>query len=130
MKGTVLSCNRYGCVVRLADGRIGNLPSSDPQFAQLKRALSRSQRPRMDFSVAERDGWLLLTTAAESAEPTRAERAAPVERIRASDASLDEKIIEYLRQTEDWDPHNGLAARVQDAKEARAARITQPRKKR
>jgi hypothetical protein len=133
MKGTVISCSRYGCVVRLADGRIGSLPSTDPHFAQLRKVVSKAARPRLDFDVVEREGARVLTVAAEHDAGTHSDvdalQPAPGRPAETAEASLDDKIIEYLRQTEEWDPHSALAARVQDAKEARATRIT-ARKKR
>jgi hypothetical protein len=134
MKGTVVSCSRYGCVVRLADGRIGSLPSTDPHFAQLKKVVSKAARPRLDFDVADGEGWRILAVATERDADTRSDADAlqppPSSSAETAGASLDDKIIEYLRQTEEWDPHSALAARVQEAKEARATRMTQVRKKR
>jgi len=37
--------------------------------------------------------------------------------------SLDDQIIEYLRQTADWDPNGAIASRAQEAKETRADRL-------
>ncbi|HZV80343.1 MAG TPA: hypothetical protein VFF60_12125 [Candidatus Binatus sp.] len=134
MKGIVISCSRYGCVVRLADGRIGSLPSSDPHFAQLKKVVSKAARPRLDFDAAESEGWRVLTVAAEIDATLQSDADAmeppPSSTAVTTAASLDDKIIEYLRQTEEWDPHSALASRVQEAKEARATRITRVRKKR
>jgi hypothetical protein len=123
ISGTVLSCGRYGCVVRLDDGRIANLPSSEPSHADVRRAASHGRRPHLRFIVSEKDGWLTLRLADE--EPTQpAEPASPAsEGGPADDSNLDEKIIDYLRQTEDWDPKGAIASRAHEAKQARADRL-------
>jgi hypothetical protein len=122
ISGTVLSCGRYGCVVRLDDGRIANLPSSEPSHGDVRRAASRRRRPHLPFIVSEKDGWLTLRLAGEAL--TEREQASPSSEVRAADDSnLDEKIIDYLRQTEDWDPKGAIASRAHETKEPRADRL-------
>lgn len=121
LKGTVLSCGRYGCVVRLSDGRIANLPSSDASHAQVRRVVASNPRPQLPFIVAEKEGWLTVRLASDSlAVDHPQERAAPKSRTQDT---LDEKIIEYLRQTEDWDPKGAIASRAHETKPARADRL-------
>jgi len=122
INGTVLSCGRFGCVVRLDDGRIANLPSSEPSHGDVRRAASHGRRPNLPFIVSEKDGWLTLRLAGEAL--TEPEQASPTSEVRAADDSnLDEKIIDYLRQTEDWDPKGAIASRAHEAKQARADRL-------
>jgi hypothetical protein len=121
--GTVLSCGRYGCVVRLDDGRIANLPSSEPSHGDVRRAATHGRRPHLPFIVSEKDGWLTLRLADE-ALTEQPEPATPAAEGHAADGSnLDEKIIDYLRQTEDWDPKGAIASRAHEAKQARADRL-------
>jgi hypothetical protein len=123
INGTVLSCGRYGCVVRLDDGRIANLPSSEPGHSDVRRAATHGRRPNLPFIVSEKDGWLTLRLADE-ALTEQPEQAAPASEVRpADDSNLDEKIIDYLRQTEDWDPKGAIASRAHEAKEPRADRL-------
>ena len=105
IRGAVIACGRYGCVVRLADGRIANLPSTDPGYAQARRALSQQRKPRFPFVVSERDGWLHAQLAQEPSEA-----AAQVPQPPATETTLDDKIIDYLRQTEDWDPNGAIGS--------------------
>jgi mRNA-degrading endonuclease HigB of HigAB toxin-antitoxin module len=72
----------------------------------VRRALAQVRKPRFPFIVSERDGWLLVQLASDLREPT-----SPA--VPAADTTLDEKIIEYLRQTEDWDPNGAIASRAQ-----------------
>ena len=118
VRGTVLHCGRYGCVVRLDDGRIGNLPSAQPDHGVVRRALSGMRRPKFPFIVSEADGWLRL----QLATPDDAAARSPNASVSASTA-LDQKIIEYLRQTEDWDPNGAIAGRAQETKQTRADRL-------
>ncbi|MBV8081422.1 MAG: hypothetical protein JO347_05640 [Candidatus Eremiobacteraeota bacterium] len=124
IRGAVLSCGRYGCVVRLMDGRFANLPSTDPGYGRVRSALAHARKPRFPFVVSEQDGWLLAQLALGD-EPTAPEL--PAERAPQTqadaDSSLDDKIIEYLRQTEDWDPNGAIASRAQEGKEAPRERL-------
>jgi len=124
LKGTVLACGRFGCAVRLEDGRIGSLPASDPNHKEVRRALAQRRRPQFSFAVTEQDGWLILRLEPHDASPVdvEPESAAP-ERTSIQARDLDDKIIEYLRQTEDWDPNGAIASRAQEAKEPRADRL-------
>jgi hypothetical protein len=124
LKGTVLACGRYGCAVRLEDGRVASLPASDPNHKEVRRALAQRRRPQFSFAVTEQDGWLIVRLEQDDASPPGVEPAsAAPERSLIQTRDLDDKIIEYLRQTEDWDPNGAIASRAHEAKQARADRL-------
>ena len=140
MKGVALHCGRHGCVIRLEDGRFANLPASEAGYSLVRRSLAAQRRPEFEFIVSADDRWPRLTVAQSDAPeaPTAnaAERpsgthveARPLnapETMRPATAqtSLDEKIIEYLRQTADWDPTGAIASRAIEQKKVRAERMT------
>lgn len=123
VRGTVLHCGRYGCIVRLDDGRIANLPSSEAGHGSVRRALSGNRRPTFPFFVTEDEGWLRLqlATSAEEADE-KPDRTPSADAVSAS-TPLDQKIIDYLKQTEDWDPNGTIAGRAQESKQTRADRL-------
>ena len=136
VKGTVLHCGKYGCIVRLHDGRLANLPAAAAAQAGVRRVLTSGRRPEFEFIVTETEGWpmLSLARAGESADESDEELDSNVVLERSSSSTdsahrdapstqLDEKIIEYLRQTADWDPNGAIASRAQEAKETRADRL-------
>ena len=124
IRGAVLACGRYGCVVRLADGRFANLPPTDPSYGRVRSALSHARTPRFPFVVSEQDGWLLARLASgEEPMPQEPPLQPAPQTPEVSDATLDGKIIEYLRQTEDWDPNGAIASRAQEGKEAPRERL-------
>jgi hypothetical protein len=128
VRGTVLHCGRYGCIVRLENGKLANLSQKDEGHGPIRRALQSKRRPQFEFSVSEVDGRLrlALATAAPTPEPGAAEFIRPStvspDAVSAS-SPLDEKIIEYLRQTEDWDPKGAIAQSATESKPPRADRL-------
>lgn len=100
MRGTVLHFSRFGAVVRLDDGRLGLLPSDSLHIAFVRRAAAGGRRPQFAFVVEEGQGRHARLALAE--EPPRDEDR-EVPRVRSS-SSLEQKIIDYLRQTAEWDP--------------------------
>ncbi len=121
VKGTVLHCGRYGCIVRLENGKLANLSQKDEGHGPIRRALQSKRRPQFEFSVSEVDGrprLSLIDGAVESIRPAEA----PPGSVSAS-TPLDEKIIEYLRQTEDWDPKGAIAQSATESKPPRADRL-------
>jgi hypothetical protein len=148
VKGIVLQCGKYGCVVRLEDGRLAKLPAAEAAQAGIRRVLAAKRRPVFPFVVMEEDGRLLLRLAPN--DDARRETDVPLEqslnpnvalegssspnvalerssRQPGADVSastpLDQKIIEYLRQTADWDPNGAIASRAQESKQTRADRL-------
>jgi hypothetical protein len=99
VRGAVLHCSRFGAVVRLDDGRLASLPSDAPGMGTIRRAASGGRRPAYSFVIEESDGRhvrvALVDQAAVGAEdqPKRP----------AASSSLEQKIIDYLRQTSEWD---------------------------
>jgi len=127
LRGTVLQCGRFGCVVRLADGRFAMLPAEDEHFASVRRAAAGGRQPALMFLVAAGEGnriRLALADASASAgaaesaeEPSRtSEPALPT-------TSLDEKIINYLRQTAEWDPGAGTVEAMKSARAPQPDRL-------
>lgn len=112
VRGSVVQCGRFGCVVRLDDGRLALLPPDQRGIALVKRALVSGRHPQFPFIVEEEHGRRIRlalapaqarSAAAEmpDADETAAPRATP-----ASDrfsASLEQKIIDFWRQASEWD---------------------------
>ena len=127
MKGVALHCGRYGCVIKLEDGRFANLPASEAGHGLVRRSLAAQRHPEFEFIVSGDERWPRLTFAQSDApEPVAARPSSAPAAARAPDAqsSLDEKIIEYLRQTADWDPTGAIASRAIEQKKVRAERMT------
>jgi hypothetical protein len=100
MRGTVLHFSRFGAVIRLDDGRLGMLPSDSSHIAFVRRAWSGGRRPQFSFVVEEGQGRHARLALAE--EPGRdGDRELPRAR---SASTLEQKIIDYLRQTAERDP--------------------------
>jgi len=100
VRGTILHCSRFGAVVRLDDGRLGLLPSDDSAISFVRRAASGGRRPQFAFTVEEEQGRRLRLALADEPESDDG-RESP--RPRPS-TTLEQKIIDYLRQTAEWDP--------------------------
>jgi hypothetical protein len=120
MKGVALHCGRYGCVIKLADGRLGNLAAAEAGHALVRRSLAAQRRPEFDFIVSGDERWPRLHLAQSDAP----EPVVPTKAAARDQSSLDEKIIDYLRQTADWDPTGALASRAIEQKSSRAERMT------
>ena len=119
MKGVALQCGRHGCVIKLADGRFGNLAASEAGYAMVRRSLAAERRPEFDFIVSADGRWPRLHLAqSEAPEPV-----VPPKPAVRDQASLDDKIIDYLRQTSEWDPTGALASRAIEQKKSRAERM-------
>lgn len=100
VRGTVVHCSRFGAVVRLEDGRLGLLPSEGAGMAVVRRAALGGRRPQFPFILEEERGRRVRLSLAE--QPQRDE--GTTRRAPAASASLEQKIIDYLRQTAEWDP--------------------------
>jgi hypothetical protein len=106
VRGNVLHCSRFGCVVRLDDGRFATLPSSERGIDIIKRALGAGRRPQFPFVIAEANGRrvrLALATVSEKESTASPEPAAPGR----FSASLEQKIIDFWRQVSEWDRNAG-----------------------
>ena len=117
VRGRVLHCSRFGAVVRLTDGRLALLPSDQPGYATVRQAASAGRRPDFDFLV-EADGRRCQLTIARregTQEPRRSDTAAS--------GSLEQKIIDYLRQTAEWDPRINVSENRRGDEAPRANRL-------
>ena len=120
VRGTVLHCSRFGAVVRLEDGRLALYPSGEPGMPALRRAASGGKRPQFPFDVGDASARRLRLSLAPSAleiddEPRHVEGPAA--------AALEQKIIDYLRQTAEWDPRASQAPAVRGDERPRADRL-------
>lgn len=115
--GTVLACSRFGCVVRLEDGRLASLPAGAPGLDEIRRAAIGRRRPQFSFVVEEQVG---RRTRVGLAPDRDRQAAAPT---LSATSSLEEKIIDYLRQTAEWDPDGRIAERAQAGATVRGERL-------
>jgi hypothetical protein len=112
VRGNVVHCTRFGCVVRLEDGRLGMLPAQDAGIDLVKRAVSTGRHPTFPFAVAETQGRRLRLTLVHAAEEAPQHRA----------SSLEEKIIDFWRQVSDWDRNAGRVE-IDEPKAKRTPRL-------
>jgi hypothetical protein len=105
IRGSVLQCSRFGCIVRLDDGRLATLPSSERSIDLIRRALSAGRSPQFPFVITEESGRRVRVAIAASPEPVPASAAAtPPARF---SSSLEQKIIDFWRQVSEWDRNAG-----------------------
>jgi hypothetical protein len=115
VRGQVVHCGRFGCVVRLEDGRFGLLPAAERGVDELRRALAAGRRPSFPFLIAQDAGGrvrLRLHGAASVLPPAddggssahEASTPAPPQKF---SASLEQKIIDFWRQVSEWDRNAG-----------------------
>jgi len=123
VKGAVLHCGKYGCIVRLEDGRLANLPAAAAAQAGIRRALAAERRPAFSFIVTETESWPVLSLAPDGSAASADDDEETDPSDDSPTTSLDDQIIEYLRQTADWDPNGAIASRAHEAKETRADRL-------
>jgi hypothetical protein len=97
VRGNVVHCSRFGCVVRLEDGRLGVLPAGEAGIELVKRAVSAGRHPTFPFAVAEQQGRRLRLALVHAADEMPQRHA----------SSLEEKIIDFWRQVSDWDRNAG-----------------------
>jgi hypothetical protein len=109
VRGHVVHCGRFGCIVRLEDGRLGVLAASELGIDTVKRAVGSGQHPSFPFAIAEQNGRrvrLQLARATALGSPASpAPNEQPVRRRLLS--SFEEKIIDFWRQASDWDRNAG-----------------------
>jgi hypothetical protein len=120
-RGRVLQCGRFGCVVRLEDGRLALLPADAPGVDAIRAALREQAQPEFEFVVADARGRhvrLALTSPNKQTVQTVAASGQP-----DSSSSLEEKIINFWRQVSEWDRTAGdTEAREQPLKKAERLR--------
>jgi hypothetical protein len=106
IRGNVLQCSRFGCVVRLDDGRLATLPSNERGIDLIKRALSAGRHPQFPFVIAQEQGRRIRVALAALPEREAAPSGVPTGPGRFS-SSLEQKIIDFWRQVSDWDRNAG-----------------------
>lgn len=109
VRGNVIHCGRFGCVVRLDDGRLATLPSSERGIDLIRRALGAGRHPQFPFVIERAEGRrvrVALAATPEPAAPDEADQPAPAPGTRFS-TSLEQKIIDFWRQVSDWDRNAG-----------------------
>ena len=118
VRGTVVHCSRFGAVVRLEDGRLGVVPPDGPDMHFVRRAVAGGRRPTLPFEQHEERGRRVrLSLAQPPPDDNVAHVPAP------ASSSLEQKIIDYLRQTAEWDPRVGSAESPRGDAPPRADRL-------
>jgi hypothetical protein len=115
VRGTVVHCSRFGAVVRLEDGRLAWVPSEEQGISAIRRAMTGGRKPAFPFAVTEDTGRrvrLALLDEHESGE--RVDPALAQRGIAHAQRSLEQKIIDYLRQTSEWDTRPSDAPRHEE----------------
>ena len=113
VRGAVVHCSRFGCVVRLDDGRLATLPSGERGMDVIKRALGAGRRPQFPFVIEEEQGRRIRLSLATPSDEDRAQARSgdaeagtpsPERRQPARfSSSLEQKIIDFWRQVSEWD---------------------------
>jgi hypothetical protein len=115
VRGSVVHCSRFGCVVRLDDGRLATLPSNERGIEVIKRALGSGRHPQFPFIIEEEVGRRIRVALAAPPERsgsvttganpgTAAVAPNPPKRL---SSSLEQKIIDFWRQVSEWDRDAG-----------------------
>ena len=108
VRGSIVHCSRFGCVVRLDDGRLATLPSSERGIDIIKRALGSGGHPQFPFVIEEENGRhirVALATLPDQSTPAPRSRAGTAPELASS--SLEQKIIDFWRQVSEWDRNAG-----------------------
>jgi hypothetical protein len=103
VRGVVLHCSRFGAVVRLDDGRLALLPAERAGMSAMRRASAGGKRPQFPFVVEAQRGKHVRLALANVADGEEDEREDDREVPARTSSSFEQKIIDYLRQTSEWD---------------------------
>jgi hypothetical protein len=123
LRGLVLHCSRFGCVVRLEDGRFGVLPASEHGIDVVKRAVTSGRRPTFPFAVAEDNGRHLRLSLCSSGPLAPLDSVSSEEPSREKfSSSLEQKIIDFWRQASEWDRNAGRVE-IDDSPHKRTERL-------
>jgi hypothetical protein len=123
VRGTVLHCSRFGAVIRLEDGRLATMPSEQAGMSAVRRATTGGRRPQFPFVVEEDSGrHVRLALAEPPRRDVEDEVALPASPARAS-SSLEQKIIDYLRQSAERDPRAAAAEMARAEERGRPDRL-------
>jgi hypothetical protein len=125
MRGTVLHCSRFGAVIRLEDGRLALMPAEQEGMSAVRRATTGGRRPQFPFVIEEDSGRHVRLALAESAhrgvdEDDEASSSSPPAR---ASSSLEQKIIDYLRQSAERDPRAAAAEMARADERGRPDRL-------
>ena len=118
VRGSVVHCSRFGCVVRLDDGRLATLPSGERGIDMIKRALSAGRHPQFPFIITEEDRRRVRVALAPLPDDDAAGASAISPHLPAAtsagpgvtnrfSSSLEQKIIDFWRQVSEWDRNAG-----------------------
>ena len=96
LQGTVINLHRFGAAVRLADGRLASVPAGevDAHRATFEESFVARRPLRLAIRDSER-GLQVVLADFVSAEPLE---------ISLTNDAFEERIAEYLRETEEWAP--------------------------
>lgn len=100
-----MHCGRFGCVIRLEDGRIAMLSADADGIETVRRAAGGRRRPSYPFVVVDEGRHVGVRLAGETEEERP--RSLPPSGGRLS-SSLEQKIIDFWRQTAEWDRSAGM----------------------
>ena len=105
VRGNVLQCSRFGCIVRLDDGRFATLPAEERGIEMVRRALTVGRNPQFPFVITQSQGRRTRVALASLPEP----EAAPASTLQSGrlSTSLEQKIIDFWRQASEWDRNAG-----------------------
>lgn len=105
-RGSVVHCSRFGCIVKLEDGRFALLPANEDGIDTVRRAAGLGRHPQFPFYVVEEDGRRVRLKMALERRPEEASQKQLSVAARLS-ASLEHKIIDFWRQASEWDRNAG-----------------------
>jgi len=94
--GTVINLHRFGAAVRLADGRLASAPAGevDAHRAMFEESFAAHRPLRLAISDSGKGLRVVL------ADFVPAQSGAPS----LSDDAFEERLADYLRETEEWAP--------------------------
>lgn len=116
VRGAVVHCSRFGCIVRLDDGRLATLPSGERGIDLIRRALASGRHPQFPFVIEEEHGRRIRLALAALPDPRTSEThgpsvtgstAVPSRTPSRLSSSLEQKIIDFWRQVSEWDRNAG-----------------------
>lgn len=111
VRGNVLHCSRFGCIVRLEDGRLATFPATERGIDTIRRAQSAGRHPQFPFVVTEDTGRRVrLALPAQEKESAAPSSGGALSRF---SSSLEQKIIDFWRQTSEWDRNAGRVDAVE-----------------
>jgi hypothetical protein len=94
--GTVINLHRFGAAVRLADGRLASVPAAEVDAHRAMFEESFAARRPLRLAISDSDKGLCVVLADfVSAEPLA---------MNLTDDAFEERLADYLRETEEWAP--------------------------